>query len=71
MSTKHRRNKHTNILKTSRSLYVIQLSNAPFLAVLMHTLQPEAWTVTFSVLQAAETSPEAKLFAATTLKGKV
>jgi len=39
--------------------------------VLMHILQPEAWTVTFSVLQATETSPESKLFAATTLKGKV
>jgi len=34
-------------------------------------LQTEAWTVTFGVLQAAETSPESKLFAATTLKGKV
>lgn len=31
----------------------------------------EAWSTTFSVLQASETSPEAKLFAATTLKGKV
>lgn len=37
----------------------------------MHILQPEAWTVTFGVLQASDTSPESKLFAATTLKGKV
>lgn len=31
----------------------------------------EAWTSTFAMLQAADASDEAKLFAATTLKGKV
>jgi transportin-3 len=33
--------------------------------------QAEAWTVTFALLQSKETPAEAKLFAATTLKGKV
>lgn len=31
----------------------------------------EAWTSTFAMLQSPESSDEAKLFAATTLKGKV
>jgi len=34
-------------------------------------MQAEAWTTTFSMLHAADTTDEAKLFAATTLKGKV
>jgi len=32
---------------------------------------PEAWTSTFAMLQSADATDEAKLFAATTLKGKV
>jgi len=32
---------------------------------------PEAWTSTFAILQSADATDEAKLFAATTLKGKV
>jgi transportin-3 len=31
----------------------------------------EAWTSTFAMLQSSDSSDEAKLFAATTLKGKV
>jgi transportin-3 len=31
----------------------------------------EAWTSTFAILQSSESTDEAKLFAATTLKGKV
>lgn len=31
----------------------------------------EAWTSTFAILQSPQASDEAKLFAATTLKGKV
>ena len=31
----------------------------------------EAWTSTFAILQSSEATAEAKLFAATTLKGKV
>jgi len=31
----------------------------------------EAWTHTFSILQSSQSTDEAKLFAATTLKGKV
>lgn len=31
----------------------------------------EAWTSTFAILQSPESTDEAKLFAATTLKGKV
>lgn len=31
----------------------------------------EAWTSTFAILQSPEATDEAKLFAATTLKGKV
>ena len=34
-------------------------------------LQSEAWTTTHSILSSSEASIEAKLFAATTLKGKV
>ena len=33
--------------------------------------QPEAWTTTFEILQSESADPGAKLFAATTLKGKV
>jgi transportin-3 len=32
---------------------------------------PEAWTSTFAILQSSDATDEAKLFAATTLKGKV
>ncbi|KAB8772366.1 hypothetical protein FH972_026656 [Carpinus fangiana] len=32
---------------------------------------PEAWTSTYAILQSADATPEAKLFAATTLKGKI
>ncbi|KAI9888089.1 MAG: Nuclear import receptor [Watsoniomyces obsoletus] len=32
---------------------------------------PEAWTATFALLQSSDVSTEAKLFAATTLKGKI
>ena len=32
---------------------------------------PEAWTSTFVILQSADATDDAKLFAATTLKGKV
>lgn len=38
---------------------------------LTYSTQPEAWTVTFGILQASDAAVEAKLFAATTLKGKV
>lgn len=31
----------------------------------------DAWTATFAILQSADCNAEAKLFAATTLKGKV
>lgn len=34
-------------------------------------LQTEAWTTTHAILQSHESTVEAKLFAATTLKGKV
>lgn len=34
-------------------------------------IQPEAWTITHSILSSTQTTAEAKLFAATTLKGKV
>lgn len=33
--------------------------------------QQEAWNATHTILQDSSTSPEARLFAATTLKGKV
>lgn len=36
-----------------------------------HMQQGEAWTTTFAILQSPESADEAKLFAATTLKGKV
>ena len=36
-----------------------------------YKFQPEAWKTTHSMLSASDTSVEAKLFAATTLKGKV
>ncbi|KAK5015400.1 Nuclear import receptor [Cryomyces antarcticus] len=32
---------------------------------------PEAWTTTFEILQANDAAPDAKVFAAVTLKGKV
>ena len=34
-------------------------------------MQSDAWTATFELLQTPDAAPEAKLFAATTLKGKV
>ncbi len=34
-------------------------------------MQSEAWNVTHSILQSSNATVEAKLFAATTLKGKV
>lgn len=36
-----------------------------------HKFQSEAWHTTHAILQSPESSDEAKLFAATTLKGKV
>ena len=33
--------------------------------------QPEAWTTTHAILQSPDSAVEARLFAATTLKGKV
>ncbi|KAI9800826.1 MAG: hypothetical protein M1825_003609 [Sarcosagium campestre] len=35
------------------------------------SIQPEAWSTTHSMLQSNKISPEAQLFAATTLKGKI
>jgi hypothetical protein len=39
--------------------------------VLTMATQPEAWSLTFEMLHTEGLSPQVKLFAATTLKGKV
>jgi hypothetical protein len=62
-----------SIWRASRSRYVLDLNGfAPyhFGTMNLQILQTEAWQMTIGILQSGADA-EAKLFAATTLKGKV
>lgn len=73
MWTALKSHKPTSISRSSRSLYV-QGSLQQMISmklIELPALQSEAWTITHSILSSSEAAAEAKLFAATTLKGKV
>lgn len=56
-----------NSWRSSRNLYVSSMIDT----CSANSLQVEAWTTTHALLQSPDVPVEAKLFAATTLKGKV
>ena len=60
---------HEYLEKFQKSVRFLELVNISF--ILRHLQKPQAWTTTNSMLSSSEATTEAKLFAATTLKGKV
>ena len=62
-----RRNRHTSFSKSSRNPYAV---TRVWYQVVADAAQVDAWTTTLAILQSGS-EPENKLFAATTLKGKV
>ena len=55
--------------KSVRNLLLI--SNSMKDVLIAYCQKPEAWSVTTSILSASDATADVKLFAATTLKGKV